>query len=246
MRSNMPVKPATTISKKPAAPENVLRKATFIFATTAMILLGTSVRAADTPKPQVALSTAPGAAELVSLEPLDVHPRTSLTIVEQLRHNHFLKKPLDDQLSSRVFEKYLQMLDAAKVYFMAEDVAGMEKYRYKLDDALIRGDLEAAFEIFNLYQQRLTERLEFLLAELDIGLTEMDFDIDEDIEIDRENSSWPTSTAEMDQLWRKRLKAAALSMKLNGKELEEIETLLRKRYQNRLKQSGQTLSLIHI
>jgi carboxyl-terminal processing protease len=228
--------------KKPAAPENLLRKATFIAVTTAMFLLGTSIRAADTPKPQVALSTAPGAAELVSLEPLDVHPRTSLTIVEQLRHNHFLKKPLDDQLSSRVFEKYLQMLDAAKVYFMAEDVAGLEKYRYKLDDALIRGDLEAAFEIFNLYQQRLTERLEFLLAELDIGLTEMDFTVDEDIEIDRENSSWPTSTAEMDQLWRKRLKAAALSMKLNGKELEEIETLLRKRYQNRLKQSGQTKS----
>jgi carboxyl-terminal processing protease len=228
--------------KKPAAPENLLRKATFIAVTTAMFLLGTSIRAADTPKPQVALSTAPGAAELLSLEPLDVHPRTSLTIVEQLRHNHFLKKPLDDQLSSRVFEKYLQMLDAAKVYFMAEDVAGLEKYRYKLDDALIRGDLEAAFEIFNLYQQRLTERLEFLLAELDIGLTEMDFTVDEDIEIDRENSSWPTSTAEMDQLWRKRLKAAALSMKLNGKELEEIETLLRKRYQNRLKQSGQTKS----
>lgn len=205
-------------------------------------LLSTAAWAKDTPDPQVALATTPSAAELISLAPLDVHPRTSLTIVEQLRHNHFLKKPLDDELSSRVFEKYLQMLDAAKVYFMADDVAGLEKYRYKLDDALIRGDLEAAFEIFNLYQQRLTERLEFLLAELDGGLATLDFTVDDKIEVDRENASWPADEAELDRLWRQRLKAAALAMKLNGKELDEIETLLRKRYQNRLKQSGQTKS----
>ena len=224
-------------------PKNL--KALRLIAATGVISIGfltTATWAADTPKPQVALATTPAAHELVSLEPLDVHPRTSLTIVEQLRHNHFLKKPLDDELSSRVFEKYLSMLDAAKVYFMADDVAAFEKYRYKLDDALIRGDLEAAFEIFNLYQQRLTERLEFLIEELDEGLANVDFSVDEEIEVDRENASWPADEAELDSLWRQRLKAAALAMKLNGKELEEIETLLLKRYQNRLKQSGQTKS----
>ena len=39
-------------------------------------------------------------------------------VVDQLRHNHFIKKPLDDQLSSEIFEKYLSMLDGAKVYFI--------------------------------------------------------------------------------------------------------------------------------
>ncbi|MCS5569491.1 MAG: hypothetical protein NZ768_04155, partial [Pseudomonadales bacterium] len=33
------------------------------------------------------------------LEPLAIHPRTSLTIVDQIRHNHFIKKPLDDSAS---------------------------------------------------------------------------------------------------------------------------------------------------
>jgi len=222
--------------------KSLKQSAAFISSLFLLAVLSASIRADDTPKPQVALSTAPQVTELVSLEPLDVHPRTSLTIVEQLRHNHYLKKPLDDQLSSRVFEKYLQMLDAAKVYFMAADVESLEKYRYKLDDALIRGDLEAAFEIFNLYQLRLTERLEFLLTELDNGLADIDFETDDEIEVDRENAAWPADEAELDALWRARLKASALSMKLNGKELDEIETLLRKRYQNRLKQSSQTKS----
>ncbi len=197
--------------------------------------------------PQVAISTTPdpvdqARAEIVALSPLDVHPRTALGIVDQLRHNHYLKKPLDDQLSSEIFEKYLSLLDGAKVYFTEADVQALEKYRYLLDDALVRGNLEPAFEIFNLYQVRLNERLTYLISELEGGLDSLDFEEDEEIEIDRENASWPADEAELDTIWQKRLKAAALGMKLNGKELEEIQELLTKRYTNRLKQSHQTKS----
>ncbi len=193
-------------------------------------------------KPAVVFPAQPPAHEFLTLEPLDVHPRTSLTIVEQLRHAHYLEKSLDDGMSSEIFDKYLDMLDGSRAYFTAADVAAMEKYRYKLDDALIRGDLGPAFEMFNLYQQRLTERLEFLLGQLENGLEDMRFDTDEVIELDRENAPWPASVDELDDLWRKRLKAAALSMKLNGKDMEEIGSLLTKRYKNRLKQSNQTKS----
>ena len=198
-------------------------------------------------QPQVAIATTVSPAELthealVALAPLEVHPRTSLTIVEHLRNNHYLKKNLDDQVSGEIFDKYLDLLDGARVYFLAEDVTGLEKYRYLLDDALIRGNLDPAFEAFNLYQQRLTERLEFLLGELALGLDKMDFEADERIEVDRKNAPWPATTAELDMLWRQRLKAAALAMKLNGKPLDEIQTLLTKRYTNRLRQSRQTKS----
>ena len=56
-----------------------------------------------------------------ALEPLDVHARTSLTIVEQLRHNHYLRKTLDDAASSEIFDNYLEALDGARVYFTATD-----------------------------------------------------------------------------------------------------------------------------
>lgn len=196
---------------------------------------------AATPPPdgQIAYATDPKA---FVVEPLDVHPRTLLTIVEQLRHNHFLDKKIDDQLSSETFDNYLDMLDGGRAYFTATDVARLERYRYKLDDALIRGDLGPAFEIFNLYQQRQTERLRFLLDELAGGIEDMDFTVDEEVPIERKDAPWPSDQAALDDMWRKRLKAAVLTMKLNGKPLPEIQELLTKRYTNRLKQAAQTKS----
>lgn len=199
----------------------------------------TRTAAPAAPSAQLAYSTA---SQPVDLEPLDVHPRTLLTIVEQLRHSHYLDKKLDDDLSSHIFDNYLDMLDGSRVYFTAADVSSLEKYRYQLDDSLIRGNLDPAFDIFNLYQQRLSERLEFLLDEIDQGIDKLDFTLDESVALDREDAPWPADEAEMDDIWRKRLKAAVLSMKLNGKPLDEIQELLSKRYKNRLKQAGQTKS----
>ncbi|HEY6599156.1 MAG TPA: hypothetical protein VIZ30_07580, partial [Pseudomonadales bacterium] len=177
-----------------------------------------------------------------ALHPLDVHPRTSLSIVEQLRHNHYLQKPLDDAASSDLFDKYLDLLDTGHAYLLASDVQALEKYRFTLDDALKRGDLDPAFDIFNRYQTRLEERLEFLINELNQGVKTMNFTTNETIEIEREDAPWASTAAELDDLWRKRLKAAVLGMKLNGKQLDEIQDVLTKRYKNRLKQATQTNS----
>ncbi len=177
-----------------------------------------------------------------ALHPLDVHPRTSLSIVEQLRHNHYLQKPLDDAASSELFDKYIDLLDSGHAYFLASDIQALEKYRYALDDALKRGDLDPAFDIFNKYQARLEERLEFLITELGQGLQTMKFDTNETIEVERKHAPWAATTAELDDLWRKRLKAAVLGMKLNGKQIAEIQDVLTKRYKNRLKQATQTNS----
>lgn len=203
---------------------------------------------ADTAKPTVAASTeavtAIDPADFVwnSVAPLDIHPRTSLTILEQLRHNHFLEKNIDDSLSSRVLEKYLETLDGSRSYFMANDIADFEGYRTKLDDALKRGNLKPAYQIFNRYQNRVVERLEFLLRRLQQPLTDADFLTDATLELDRSEAPWPATREALDDLWERRLIAAALAMKLNDKPLPEIRELLTKRYRNRLKQTKQTKS----
>ena len=176
------------------------------------------------------------------LSPLEVHPRTSLTVVEQLRYNHYIKKPLDDAISSDVFDKYLDTLDGGRAYFLAADIVEFEQYRYTLDDALKRANLDPAFIMYNRFQRRVVERLEHLLDLLEPGVEAFDFTTDESLEIDREESAWPGTKAEQDDLWRKRLKASILSMKLNDKDLEEIAEVLTKRYKNRLKQTTQTKS----
>lgn len=176
------------------------------------------------------------------LAPLEVHPRTSLTVVEQLRYNHYIKKPLDDTISSDVFDNYLETLDGGRAYFLASDIVEFEQYRFMLDDALKRANLDPAFTIYNRFQMRVVGRLEYLLDLLEGGFEDIDFTTDEWVEIDREHSDWPRTKAELDDLWRKRLKASILSMKLNGKEHEEIAEVLTKRYKNRLKQTTQTKS----
>ena len=174
---------------------------------------------------------------LFHLDPLDVHPRTSLTVVEQLRSNHYLPKGLNDEASSATFDKYLESLDGGRSYLLASDVTEFEEYRYKLDDALKRGKLEPAFDMFNRYQNRVVNRLEYMLQQLAGGIQDMSFEVDERLEIDRENSAWSADEEALNDLWRRRLKANVLSMKLNGKELEEIQSVLTKRYKNRLKQT---------
>lgn len=202
--------------------------------SSALLTIGASAES-----PQQALIEATKAP---ALSPLDVHPRTSLTIVEQLRHNHFLSKPLDDTASSAVFDNYLEMMDPAKLYFLSSDIQKLEQYRYRLDDALKRGNLEAAFDVFNTFQDRQINRLEYTLKLINADLPSFDYTVDETIELDREASPWPASQAEQDDLWRKRLKANALSMMLSGKDADEVQEVLRKRYENRLKQSRQTKS----
>ena len=187
-------------------------------------------------------SAAALAEDAAPLAPLDVHARTSLTIVEQLRHNHYLRKTLDDQASSEIFDNYLEALDGARMYFTAADVAAMEKHRLELDDALKRGNLDPAFEMFNRHQRRLIDRFEYLLAKLEDGVEALDFNADDTLDVDREDAPWPEDEAALDALWDQRLKAAALGMRLNGKPDAEITELLTKRYRNRLKQARQTKS----
>ena len=195
----------------------------------------------------VAASDAPQAESRVyePLAPLASHAKTSVSIVNELRNNHYYpRRKIDDSVSSQVFDKYLGRLDSDRAYFLAEDVQALdEKYRFSLDEALRQGDLEPAFDIFNLFQERMMERLEYVLALVDDGLDTLDFTVDESLEIDRENAPWPRDRDEINALWSKRIKAWTLEMLLNDREIDEIdeiEEILGKRYRNRLRQLTQT------
>ena len=70
------------------------------------------------------------------LKPLAEHPRTSINVVEQLRRNHYIRKPIDDELSSQMFDKFLGMLDGNRSYFLASDILHFLRLRLTVDNAL--------------------------------------------------------------------------------------------------------------
>ncbi len=171
--------------------------------------------------------------------PLKEHARVSKEIVKQLQQSHYRHLTFDDHLSEKVFQRYFDELDSARIYFVASDIKEFEQYRYTFDDQIRSGNLVPAFQIFNRYQLRLAERLDFVVKQLEQGLDSMNFDVVEEIETDRENSPWPESAAAMDDLWRKRLKSRVLKLKLDGKTLKEAQELLLKRYRNQQKRIDQ-------
>ena len=176
------------------------------------------------------------------LTPLAVHRSTTRNIVDALASRHYVTTRLDDSLSNRIFETYLKDLDPSKSYLLAEDIAHFETYRYEMDNSLRRGDLDPAFDIFNRYHKRVISRFEKVIASLEQGIDHFDFTLDEELELDREETPWATDMEELDDLWRKRIKNSVLNLKLTGKETDKIQELLLKRYSNRLARTRQTNS----
>ncbi len=176
------------------------------------------------------------------LSPAKEQSKTGNAIVKQLQHGHYVRLALNDNLSTKMFDRYLSDLDPARSYFLASDIREFEAYRYQLDDALKAGDLDIAFKIYNRFEQRVTDRLVFLISRIEQGLQGLKFDIDESLVTDRKNAPWPDSVAALDELWRKRLKSNVLNLKLSDKSLEEITGILEKRYRSQLKRTMQVNS----
>jgi carboxyl-terminal processing protease len=177
-----------------------------------------------------------------SLEPMPVHSTTTQNIVDALASRHYVPTVLNDNLSSKIFDTYIDDLDPSKSYFIKSDIRSFEKYRYTMDDALRRGDLDPAFEIFNIYHKRVIDRFGLVILQLEEGVETLDFTVDEDLIIDRDVIEWSENWQQLDDLWRKRIKDAALNLKLTDKDPEKIQELLVKRFKNRLSRAKQTNS----
>ncbi len=165
--------------------------------------------------------------------------KTAKEIIDRLAHYHYQDLQFDDDLSSTLLDHYLVNLDPGKSFFTQQDVDSFEKYRLSLDDKLKKGDLTPGVEIFSLYQQRLVERLDKNLAQLTQLIKNFDYTKDEALTLDRAELPWPKNAKEADDIWRKRIKASALSLKLADKTPEEIEKVLRKRFAGQAKRLRQ-------
>ena len=113
---------------------------------------------------------------------------TSKQSLHQLLGRHYEKQRLDDDLSSKIFDLYIESMDGSRSYFLQSDIEEFEQYRYKLDDGLIKGNLDAPFVMYNRLQQRITERLSFLLKQLPEKAKAYDFTKNEQLSLDRKRS----------------------------------------------------------
>ncbi|MBT4184480.1 MAG: carboxy terminal-processing peptidase [Deltaproteobacteria bacterium] len=157
-------------------------------------------------------------------------------IVEQFVSMHYAQKPLDDEMSAKIFKLYLNRLDPAHYYFLAADVNEFQKYETRIDDMLLRGKVKLALEIFERFKVRLSERLammEEFLAE------DFDFSRDANWTLEREDLPYPETTEEARKIWRTKIKFDLLTLKLADTSIKDGKERLMKRVRGMWKDFSQ-------
>ncbi len=173
------------------------------------------------------------------LKPEQQEAQAAHLAAELLSRYHYNAMPLDNALSGKIFDKYLKSLDPEKLFFIQADVDRLSSYRSQLGQAILKEDLSFPFAMFNLYEQRASERLTYARKLLKQSF---DFQLDESYQYARDKQAWAQSEQEMQDLWRKRIKNDWLRLKLAGKDEHSIVDILDKRYEHFLKRIGRVQS----
>lgn len=174
-----------------------------------------------------------------ALEPLPQEAKAANVVARVLAQENYEHLPFDDKLSAKIFDNYIKTLDEEKVIFLQSDIDQFGKSRSTLGLAVLNENLSVPFAIYNLRQQRITERLNYARSLLKTGFN---FEDKESYQPDRKLAVSPKSEQEINELWRKRVKNDWLRLKLAGKDDKSIVEILDKRYDNSLKSILKTKS----
>ncbi len=183
-----------------------------------------------------ATGTTPSMEQDSALFPEERHENIGELVTQFIQKSHYTHISVDDELSSRVMDTYIESLDRNRMYLLASDVEFFETYRNDLDDIVKSEPLDPVFDMFEVYQTRVRERLTFALTQLD---KEPDYNTEIQYEFDRSESPWATSKAELDKIWQERVINDALNLALEEEPWEKIQEVLTSRYTGFIKRLDQ-------
>ena len=151
-----------------------------------------------------------------------------ISVGRLLEQGHYTKHKLDDEMSRDLLKNYLEALDYNHLFFTQGDVDKFTaKYAGALDDDILLGNPNPAFEIYNVFQKRVEDRvakIKELLKE------EFHFNSNRSIELNRQKSPWPKDAEEANQLWRDRVEGEFLQEKLAEHPIDPPVKVLTRRY----------------
>jgi len=173
------------------------------------------------------------------LYPENRHETIGEIVTQFVQKSHYNQVAVNDELSSKVFDLFVESLDRNRMYLLEGDIEYFESLRYELDDIVKSKPMDPVFEVFQIYQTRVRERLDYALTQLE---NEPDFTIEESYQFDRSEEPWAETSAELDEIWRKRVKNDALALELEDEPWEKTQEVLTKRYSGYLRRLNQVNS----
>ena len=179
-------------------------------------------------------------APFVSARPSDPSQedrRISIAVSSLIGRQHVSKMKLDDEISHRAMDLFFDRLDALKLFFLQSDIDQFAAERDSIDDYVKRGDVTLAKRIYDVFLQRVNERVAVAQQLLDV---EHDFTIDEEMIRDPDKMTFAKTKEEADERWRKKVKFDLLLQIADEVDYAEAVEKLHKRYRGILRSSEQT------
>ncbi|HEX4638866.1 MAG TPA: carboxy terminal-processing peptidase [Chthoniobacterales bacterium] len=185
-------------------------------------------------KPRIPLLSAIAAVSLITIAAQPLYAKSdaeqiSVSVGRLLEEGHYTHQQLNAEMSQKFLRNYLELLDFSHLFFTQKDVDALTaKYGTALADDVLLGNLKPAYEIYDLYQKRVDERV----AKIKELLKQpMEFKTDAAVEMRREKAPWPKDEADADQLWRGRIANELLQEKLSEHPIEPGPQLVGRRYE---------------
>ncbi|HEU0272945.1 MAG TPA: carboxy terminal-processing peptidase [Candidatus Udaeobacter sp.] len=152
----------------------------------------------------------------------------AMSVGRLLEEGHYTRQKLNEEVSKKFLQTYLEMLDFSHLFFTQKDVDELNaKYGSSMAGDVLLGNLKPAFEIYALYTKRVDDRVAKIKELLKQPI---DFKSNATVELSRQKSPWPKDEAEADQLWRGRITNELLQEHLSEHPIEPAPQLVSRRY----------------
>ena len=169
--------------------------------------------------------------EYTNIELSDSKKDLSKEIFKKLEKEHYIKEINKDNFNERYLKAIIEKLDKEKNLFIEEEV---QSYLKRSKDVSNNDfDIDLAYELINLYFDRLIEFFEYQIILIEENA--FDFSKKEYLDIFYEDNQWQTNFDDLYKLWRLETKNDLLIAKLSDSSNSEPSIDLIKRYKNRIR-----------
>ena len=143
------------------------------------------------------------------LEPSNEMASQTRWVVNTINARHYLRGSMEQLDGAGMVEAYVESFDYGRMYFLRSEV---DDFIFRFGDAmeefLEKGNLYAAFEVYESFKQKAESRTEWAYERLQ---KDFDFGVDETFTPDRREAEWPATQEEAETLWLRRLKYELLN-----------------------------------
>lgn len=175
------------------------------------------------------ISTNGAPRRIIVLEPGHDDPFIAQWVARILARSHYVQKPLDDVISAKFLDQYLDAFDPQHMLFFESDIKEFDSYRTRLDDLTLRtGDTTPAYLIFKRFLGRFDQQT--ALVDAFLKTNRFEFESNDRYLLNRREAPRPADRPAAEKLWKDRVRFEYLTEMLNKQKPEEIQKIIARRY----------------